>query len=57
MWLLDCSHKEGERKVHSFHFCFWILLVKETSYGYWTALTRKESVRYIALILLLFSAG
>ena len=49
MWLLDCSHKEGERKVHSSHSCFCILLAKETSYGYLTALTRKESVRYIAL--------
>ena len=50
LWLLDCSHKEGERKVHS------SILLAGDFHGYLTALTRKESVRYIALTLLLSSA-
>ena len=38
--------------IANLEFC-WL----RTSYVYLTALTRKESVRYIALILLLYSAG
>ena len=56
LWLLDCSHKEGERKVHSSHLASGFCELK-TFYDYLVAFTRKESVRHIALMCFLNAAG